>query len=136
MLIFHCFYNRNADFGGLLEPQLQGLKIQVCNIVTALCSIYVFFFYSLEGIIARVQGQLGSRSVGRVWRSIYCFFIVFITEKVILEVQILIFHCFYNRSGDFGGPTRDFLLLVLANINYFDIFVIEMLILASTKSKS
>ncbi len=94
MLIFHCFYNRNADFGGLLEPQLQGLKIQVCNIVTALCSIYVFFFYSLEGIIARVWVA---------WEQ---------ERRAILEVNILIFHCFYNRKGDFGGPNIEFSLFL------------------------
>ena len=32
----------------------------------------------------------------------YAFFFVFIIETVILEVQLLISHCFYNRKGDFG----------------------------------
>ena len=28
--------------------------------------------------------------------------------RVILEVNILMFHCCYNRKGDFGGPNIDF----------------------------
>ncbi len=30
----------------------------------------------------------------------------------VLEVNVLIFHCFYNRNGDFGGQSIDFSVLL------------------------
>ena len=53
-----------------------------------------------------------------------------------LEVQILIFHCFYNRKGDFCDRNIDFSLFFLiekvileAHMLIFHCFIIEMLIL-------